>query len=59
MVHGGTGGVGQAAVQLAVGGNMEVTGTAGTKAGIDTVLANGASAAYIHREKGNQIRTVK
>ena len=57
LVHGATGGVGQAAVQLAVGGNMAVTGTAGTETGRDSVLANGASTAYIHREKGEAKRT--
>ena len=54
LVHGASGGVGQAAVQLAAAGAMEVVGTAGTQEGMAVVRESGASAVYCHREPGRQ-----
>ena len=48
LVHGGSGGVGIAAVQLAVAHGMRVIGTAGTEAGRALILAQGAIAAFDH-----------
>ena len=49
MVHGASGGVGLAAVQLAVAGGMRVIGTASSAAGKQAVLKAGAFAgAHVH-----------
>ncbi|MDA8413637.1 MAG: NADPH:quinone reductase [Desulfobacteraceae bacterium] len=52
LVHGASGGVGIAAVQLARKGGMRVIGTAGTEAGRELVLAQGAHHVLNHREAG-------
>jgi NADPH2:quinone reductase len=49
LVHGATGGVGVAAVQLAVAAGMVVIGTGGTPEGREQILAEGARAALDHR----------
>lgn len=49
LVHGASGGVGTAAVQLARAHGMTVIGTSGTKEGRDLVLSNGAHHALDHR----------
>jgi NADPH:quinone reductase len=50
LVHGASGGVGTAAVQLARNAGLIVIGTAGTKDGIELVLKQGAHHALNHRE---------
>jgi NADPH2:quinone reductase len=50
LVHGATGGVGIAAVELAHGSGMRVLGTGGTERGLQSVRARGADAAFNHRE---------
>lgn len=52
LVHGASGGVGIAAVQLARAAGMRVIGTAGTKEGEDLVLAQGAHHVLNHRKEG-------
>jgi NADPH:quinone reductase len=52
LVHGASGGVGIAAVQLARAHGMLVLGTASTGAGRDLVLANGANHAIDHSMPG-------
>jgi NADPH2:quinone reductase len=52
LVHGASGGVGIAAVQLARGAGMRVIGTAGSDMGIELVLAQGAHHVLNHREPG-------
>ena len=49
LIHGGTGGVGLAAVQLAVAAGCTVYGTGGSEAGRRLVLDHGAAAAFDHR----------
>lgn len=58
LVHGASGGVGIPAVQLAVAHGMKVIGTAGTPAGLELVLQNGAAHALDHTQPGHvaQIR---
>ncbi|HEX6924782.1 MAG TPA: NADPH:quinone reductase [Longimicrobiaceae bacterium] len=48
LVHGATGGVGLAAVQLAASAGLEVTGTGGTTEGRDEVIEQGAARALDH-----------
>lgn len=48
LIHGASGAVGTAAVQLARAGGMTVIGTAGTEAGVALVLAQGAHHAVRH-----------
>ncbi len=50
LVHGASGGVGTAAVQLARAGGFTVIGTAGTDEGLALVLKEGAHHALNHRE---------
>ena len=50
LVHGASGGVGTAAVQIARAHGMRVIGTAGTKEGLDLIRAQGAHEALNHRE---------
>jgi NADPH2:quinone reductase len=50
LVHGASGGVGLAALQLARGDGRRIFGTAGTAEGLELILKNGADAAFNHRE---------
>jgi len=59
LVHGASGGVGLAAVQIASAAGMRVIGTAGTPEGLELVKSNGASAAVNHREAGYLDQIVK
>lgn len=52
LVHGASGGVGLAAVQLANAAGMKVIGTAGTQEGLELVLAQGASHVLNHHAPG-------
>lgn len=52
LVHGASGGVGVAAVQLARGSGLRVIGTAGTPAGADLVKKAGAHHVFDHRKEG-------
>jgi NADPH2:quinone reductase len=52
LVHGASGGVGQAAVQLARAAGLTVLGTAGTEAGRRFVLEQGAHHVLDHRRAG-------
>ncbi|WKX91477.1 hypothetical protein Q1695_009930 [Nippostrongylus brasiliensis] len=52
LVHGASGGVGIAAVQMAAGHDITVVGTAGTDEGMTLVRENGASDVYNHRKNG-------
>ena len=49
LVHGGSGGVGTAAIQLARAAGMVVFATAGTDAGLELATAQGASQVFNHR----------
>jgi NADPH:quinone reductase len=51
LVHGASGGVGQAATQLAKAAGARVFGTAGTEAGLALIRQNGATA-FNHRSDG-------
>ncbi len=51
LVHGATGGVGTAAVQLARAAGMRVIGTAGTPEGLEFVRRQGADHAVSHRDR--------
>ncbi|XP_076048557.1 quinone oxidoreductase-like isoform X2 [Oratosquilla oratoria] len=50
LVHGASGSVGLAAVQLAKAYGMTVVGTAGTAEGLELVSSQGADAVYNHRD---------
>ncbi|MHC4187556.1 MAG: NADPH:quinone reductase [Planctomycetota bacterium] len=52
LVHGASGAVGTAAVQLAKAAGMKVIGTAGTKEGLELVREQGADHAVNHKEEG-------
>jgi len=52
LIHGASGGVGVAAVQLARAAGLRVIGTAGTEEGQALVLAQGAHFALNHRSEG-------
>jgi len=52
LVHGASGGVGTAAVQIARAMGMTVFGTAGTEKGLDLVKREGAHQAFSHRSAG-------
>lgn len=52
LIHGASGGVGSAAVQLAAAAGATVIGTASTKEGRDAVKADGAALVVNHREVG-------
>lgn len=52
LVHGASGGVGIAAIQLARKAGMMVIGTAGTETGRELVMAHGAHFVLNHREPG-------
>jgi NADPH2:quinone reductase len=50
LIHGGTGGVGLAAVQLARAAGLTVFATGGTASGRELVRREGASASFDHRD---------
>ena len=50
LVHGATGAVGIATVQLALSAGMDVVASAGTQAGADLLRAQGVSAVIMHNE---------
>jgi NADPH:quinone reductase len=50
LIHGASGGVGLAAVQLAKEAGLRIIGTAGTAEGIELILRNGAEAAFNHHD---------
>jgi len=52
LIHGASGSVGQAAIQIAKSQGLKVIGTAGTQAGLDLILEQGAIAAFNHNESG-------
>lgn len=52
LVHGASGGVGLAAVQWAVSRGLNVIGTAGSEAGREAVLEQGAHHVLSHRQEG-------
>jgi NADPH2:quinone reductase len=52
LIHGASGGVGIAAVQMARAGGLTVIGTAGTEKGRKLVLEQGAHHAMDHRKEG-------
>lgn len=52
LVHGASGAVGIACVQLAVSRGLTVYGTAGSQAGLRLVLEHGATEVYNHRKRG-------
>lgn len=52
LVHGASGAVGLAAVQICKAVGLKVLGTAGTKEGMDLVRKNGADLAFNHRDQG-------
>jgi NADPH:quinone reductase len=52
LIHGASGGVGLAALQLARAAGLRIFGTAGTPEGLDLILKNGADAAFNHRDPG-------
>ncbi|CAL1529900.1 unnamed protein product [Lymnaea stagnalis] len=52
LVHGASGAVGIAAVQMAKANGHRVIGTAGTKEGLELVLKQGADLVFNHREEG-------
>jgi NADPH2:quinone reductase len=52
LVHGATGGVGTAAVQIARAHGMRVIGTGGTDEGLRLIRGQGASVAFSHRDPG-------
>lgn len=51
LVHGASGAVGLAAVQIGVANGLRVVGTAGTPEGLDLVKQMGAEAVFNHRDK--------
>lgn len=52
LIHGASGAVGLACVQIAKARGLTVYGTAGTQEGIDLVVKLGATACFNHREEG-------
>jgi NADPH2:quinone reductase len=59
LVHGASGGVGTASVQIARAMGMTVFGTAGTEKGLDLVKREGAHQAFNHRSAGYQEEIMK
>jgi NADPH2:quinone reductase len=59
LVHGASGGVGIAAVQIARAMGMTVIGTAGTDKGLELVRREGAHHAFNHRSAGYQEAILK
>jgi NADPH2:quinone reductase len=58
LIHGGSGGVGTAAIQLAVKHGCRVIATAGTDAGLELIRQLGASVSFDHRND-NYIRQIR
>ena len=58
LVHGASGGVGIAAVQIARAAGLRVFGTAGTADGVALVLRVGAHAVFDHRSEGHMEEAV-
>ncbi|PSN20463.1 NADPH:quinone reductase [filamentous cyanobacterium CCP5] len=52
LIHGATGSVGLAAVQIAVNAGMRVLGTGGSEQGRERVLAQGADQVFDHHDEG-------
>jgi NADPH2:quinone reductase len=59
LVHGASGGVGSAAVQMARALGLTVFGTAGTPKGVDLVRREGAHQVFDHRKAGYQEEILK
>jgi NADPH:quinone reductase len=59
LVHGASGGVGSAAVQMARAMGLTVFGTAGTQKGIDLVKREGAQQVFDHSKAGYQEEILK
>jgi len=59
LVHGASGGVGLAVVQLALSAGVEVTGTAGSQAGSELVAAQGAVRVLDHHDPGHLTAAVE
>ncbi len=53
LIHGASGGVGLATVQLAAAAGLDVTGTAGSEAGSDLVASQGAVRVLDHHDPGH------
>src|SRR5580704_1836421 len=59
LVHGASGGVGSAAVQIARAMGLTIFGTAGTQKGIDLVKREGANHVFDHSKAGYQDEIMK
>jgi NADPH2:quinone reductase len=59
LVHGASGGVGSAAVQMARAMGLTVFGTAGTQKGVELVKREGAHQVFDHRKAGYQEELLK
>jgi NADPH2:quinone reductase len=59
LVHGASGGVGTAGVQMARAMGLTVLGTAGTQKGLDLVKREGAHQVFDHRKAGYQEEILK
>jgi NADPH:quinone reductase len=59
LVHGASGGVGSAAVQMARAMGLTVLGTAGTQKGLELVKREGAHQVFDHRKAGYQEEIMK
>jgi NADPH2:quinone reductase len=59
LVHGASGGVGSAAVQIARAMGLTIFGTAGTQKGIDLVKREGANQVFDHSKAGYQDEITK
>ena len=59
LVHGASGGVGSAAVQMARAMGLTVLGTAGTQKGVDLVRREGAHQVFDHNKAGYQEEILK
>src|SRR5260221_4809388 len=59
LVHGASGGVGSAAVQIARAMGLTVFGTAGTQKGVDLVKREGAHQVFDHSKAGYQEEIMK
>lgn len=57
LVHGGSGGVGLATIQLATGAGIHVVATAGSQQGKLITLECGAKQVYNHKEEGEPTHT--